>query len=81
MAPKIIVVPPSDETGEIAREMAPAGFELVLARSGADEASTMNVPEKQDSSSLPVGGNLNKDHTRGARTDQICRVDGSPMVD
>jgi phosphoglycerate dehydrogenase-like enzyme len=40
MAPRIIVVPPSAETGEIAREMAPAGFELVLARgSGELEAA------------------------------------------
>ena len=37
MAPRIIVVPPSAETGEIAREMAPAGFELVLARDGGAE--------------------------------------------
>src|SRR5438132_2190246 len=34
MAARIIVVPPSAETGAIAREMAPAGFELVLARGG-----------------------------------------------
>ena len=37
MAPRIIVVPPSAETGEIAREMAPAGFDLVLARDGGAE--------------------------------------------
>ena len=37
MGPRIIVVPPSAETGEIAREMAPAGFELVLARGGGAE--------------------------------------------
>src|SRR4051794_30573330 len=37
MAPRIIVVPPSAETGAIAREMAPAGFELVLARGGGAE--------------------------------------------
>jgi phosphoglycerate dehydrogenase-like enzyme len=36
MAPRIIVVPPSAETGAIAREMAPAGFELVLARGGGE---------------------------------------------
>jgi phosphoglycerate dehydrogenase-like enzyme len=36
MSARIMVVPPSTEVGEIAREMAPAGFELVLAR---------NVPE------------------------------------
>lgn len=32
MSPRIIVVPPSSEVAEIAREMAPDGFELVLAR-------------------------------------------------
>ena len=32
MSARIIVVPPSSEIGEIARETAPAGFELVLAR-------------------------------------------------
>ena len=37
MAPRIIVVPPSAETGEIARQMAPSGFELVLARDGGAE--------------------------------------------
>ena len=37
MAPRIIVVPPSAETGEIARQMAPAGFELVLARGGVSD--------------------------------------------
>jgi len=37
MAPRIIVVPPSAETGEIAREMAPSGFDLVLARDGGSE--------------------------------------------
>ena len=35
--PRIVVVPPSAEAGEIAREMAPAGFELVLARDGSPE--------------------------------------------
>src|SRR5689334_11622007 len=34
MAPRIVVVPPSAETGEIARQMAPSGFDLVLAREG-----------------------------------------------
>ena len=33
MSPRIIVVAPSTEVGAIAREMAPAGFELVLAYS------------------------------------------------
>ncbi|HKA81566.1 MAG TPA: hypothetical protein VKD43_16125, partial [Xanthobacteraceae bacterium] len=32
MSARIIVVPPSTEVGNLAREMAPAGFELVLAR-------------------------------------------------
>ena len=32
MQPKMIVVPPSAEVGAIARDMAPAGFELVLAQ-------------------------------------------------
>ena len=34
MPPRIVLVPPSADVGEIAREMAPAGFELVLARDG-----------------------------------------------
>jgi phosphoglycerate dehydrogenase-like enzyme len=37
MQPKLIVVPPSADVGEIARDMAPAGFELVLASSGSTE--------------------------------------------
>jgi phosphoglycerate dehydrogenase-like enzyme len=37
MSARIIVVPPSTEIGEIAREMAPAGFELVLARNDRPE--------------------------------------------
>ncbi len=36
MSPRIIVVAPSTEVGAIAREMAPAGFELVLAYSAAE---------------------------------------------
>jgi phosphoglycerate dehydrogenase-like enzyme len=37
MSPRIILVPPSSEIGEIASGLAPAGFELVLARdNGAD---------------------------------------------
>jgi phosphoglycerate dehydrogenase-like enzyme len=31
MSPRIVVIPPSSEVAEIAREMAPDGFELVLA--------------------------------------------------
>jgi phosphoglycerate dehydrogenase-like enzyme len=37
MNPRIILVPPSSEVGTIAREMAPAGFDLVLAQPGAAE--------------------------------------------
>ena len=37
MPPRIVLVPPSADVGEIAREMAPAGFELVLARDGSPE--------------------------------------------
>ena len=37
MSARIVVVPPSAEIGEIAREMAPAGFELVLARNDSPE--------------------------------------------
>jgi phosphoglycerate dehydrogenase-like enzyme len=39
MRPRIIVVPPSAETGEIARALAPAGYELVLARGDGAELS------------------------------------------
>src|SRR5438045_349118 len=45
MGHRIIVVPPSAETGEIAREMAPSGFELVLARSGSDLESALGPAE------------------------------------
>src|SRR3954454_14235058 len=42
MAPRIVVVPPSHaEVAEIARKMAPAGFELVV--SGADRAALDQV--------------------------------------
>jgi phosphoglycerate dehydrogenase-like enzyme len=37
MQPRIIVVPPSADVAEIAREMAPAGFDLVLAQPGSRE--------------------------------------------
>jgi len=37
MGPRIILVPPTAETGEMAREMAPGGFELVLARGSGPE--------------------------------------------
>ena len=42
MAPRIVVVPPSHaEIAEIAKKMAPAGFELVVSR--ADRASLEQV--------------------------------------
>jgi phosphoglycerate dehydrogenase-like enzyme len=37
MNPRIILVPPSPAVGEIAREMAPSGFELVMTRSDTPE--------------------------------------------
>jgi len=37
MPPKLIVVPPSADVAAIARDMAPAGFELVLAQPGSRE--------------------------------------------
>ena len=38
MAPRIVVVPPSyAEIAEIAREMAPSGFELVVTRNDPAE--------------------------------------------
>jgi phosphoglycerate dehydrogenase-like enzyme len=37
MLPRIIVVPPSADVGAIARDMAPAGFDLVLAQPGSSE--------------------------------------------
>jgi phosphoglycerate dehydrogenase-like enzyme len=37
VGPRIIIVPPSAEVGQIARDMAPAGFELMLARDGSPE--------------------------------------------
>ena len=40
MSPRIVLVPPSPDVGEIAREMAPAGFELVLAQPGSPEFET-----------------------------------------
>jgi phosphoglycerate dehydrogenase-like enzyme len=46
MTPRIIVVPPSPEVGEIARDMAPAGFELVLAgRDGSELDSALGQAE------------------------------------
>ena len=37
MSPRIVLVPPSAEVAAIAREMAPAGFELVLVQPGSPE--------------------------------------------
>ena len=46
MGPRIIVVPPSAETGEIARQMAPSGFDLVLApESGAGLEGALGAAE------------------------------------
>jgi hypothetical protein len=42
MSPRIIVVPPSEETGEIARALAPAGYELVLVRGDGAELAAAN---------------------------------------
>src|SRR5215468_9269214 len=40
MQPKLIVVPPSAEVGQIARAMTPAGFDLVVAQPGSGELET-----------------------------------------
>ncbi|HJU33160.1 MAG TPA: 2-hydroxyacid dehydrogenase [Hyphomicrobiaceae bacterium] len=46
MGPRIIVVPPSAETGEIARQMAPSGFDLVLVpESGAGLEGALGAAE------------------------------------
>jgi phosphoglycerate dehydrogenase-like enzyme len=45
MGPRIIVVPTSAETGEIAREMAPTDFELVLARGGPELEAALPAAE------------------------------------
>ncbi len=37
MKPRLVVVPPSADVGEIAREMAPAGFELVMPNGSASD--------------------------------------------
>src|SRR3569833_680379 len=37
MAPRILLVPPNPEFVAIARDMAPPGFELVIARPGTPE--------------------------------------------
>jgi phosphoglycerate dehydrogenase-like enzyme len=59
MIPRIIVVAPSADVGEIAREMAPAGFELIVAtRDGPELAAALpdaqyivcypNLPMRED---------------------------------
>jgi glyoxylate reductase/D-3-phosphoglycerate dehydrogenase len=45
MGPRIIVVPTSAETGEIAREMTPSDFELVLARVGPELEAALAAAE------------------------------------
>jgi len=45
MSPRIILVAPSTEVGVIAREMAPAGFELVLAYSSAELEPVLGAAE------------------------------------
>jgi phosphoglycerate dehydrogenase-like enzyme len=45
MSARIIVVPPSPEVSEIARQMAPAGFEMVLATSDAEIAAALDKAE------------------------------------
>jgi len=46
MSPRIVLVPPSPDVGEIAREMAPAGFELVLGRlDGPDYEAALGAAE------------------------------------
>ena len=45
MSPRIIVVAPSTDVGAIAREMAPAGFELVLAYSESEFEPALGTAE------------------------------------
>ncbi len=46
MKPRVVVVPPSAETGEIARELAPASIELVLvARESPNFAAALRNAE------------------------------------
>jgi phosphoglycerate dehydrogenase-like enzyme len=45
MSARIIVVPPSSDIGQIAREMAPAEFELVLAHDGPELAAALGSAE------------------------------------
>ena len=37
MKPKVILVPPSEATGKLARELAPSAIDLVLAQPGTNE--------------------------------------------
>src|SRR5262249_38749057 len=41
MQPKIVFVAPSADVGEVAREMAPSGFDLTLVSSGGDIAAAV----------------------------------------
>ena len=54
MSARIMVVPPSTEVGEIAREMAPAGFELVLARNVPEIEADFTQWMKDNIDKLPV---------------------------
>jgi phosphoglycerate dehydrogenase-like enzyme len=46
MSPRIIVVPPSAETGEIARELAPAGFDVtVVTRESSEFTAALGAAE------------------------------------
>ena len=44
--PRIVLVPPSPKTGELAQQLAPSGFELVLApESGAELMNAVGSAE------------------------------------
>ena len=44
--PRVVLVPPSEKTGELARELAPAGLELVLApESGAELTNALGTAQ------------------------------------
>ncbi len=46
MSPRIVLVPPSEKTGQLARELAPSGFELVLGPdSGSELADAVATAE------------------------------------
>jgi phosphoglycerate dehydrogenase-like enzyme len=45
MVARIVVVPPSAETAEIARTLAPAGFDLVLARNAGEIGAAIGTAE------------------------------------